>query len=76
MPSGAFFRITSTLYNLMNLFQYLKETKAELKQVTFPTITQTITFTFAVVLLSVIVAVILGGVDFGLREGLTKLLAR
>lgn len=60
----------------MNLFQYFKETKAELKEVTFPSIAQTITYTIAVVVLSMIVAAILGGMDFGLREGLTKLLVR
>ncbi|MFA5132193.1 MAG: preprotein translocase subunit SecE [Candidatus Paceibacterota bacterium] len=60
----------------MNLFQYLKETKAELKEVTFPSATQTITYTLAVIALSVIVAALLGGTDFGLREALTKLLVR
>lgn len=60
----------------MNLLKYLKETKAELKEVVFPTTSQTIIFTVIVVLISVLVAVTLGGVDLGLREGLVKLLAR
>ena len=60
----------------MNLLKYLKETKAELKEVTFPSISQTITYTIAVVVLSVIVAAALGGIDLGLKEGLTKLLNR
>jgi preprotein translocase SecE subunit len=60
----------------MNLFTYLKETKAELKEVTFPSIAQTITYTIAVIVLSAIIAILLGGVDLGLKEGLIKLLAR
>jgi preprotein translocase SecE subunit len=60
----------------MNLFNYFKETKAELKEVTFPTMSQTITYTVAVIVLSIIVAALLGAVDFGLKEGLIKLLAR
>jgi preprotein translocase SecE subunit len=60
----------------MNLFNYFKETKAELKEVTFPSVTQTITYTLTVILLSIIVASLLGAVDFGLKEGLIKLLAR
>ena len=60
----------------MDLIKYLKETKSELKEVTFPTTSQTITYTVAVVLISILVAVVLGGMDLGLREGLTNLLAR
>ncbi len=60
----------------MNLFNYLKETKAELKEVTFPSMSQTILFTTAVIVISLAVAALLGAVDFGLREGLIKLLAR
>jgi preprotein translocase SecE subunit len=60
----------------MNISKYLKETKAELKEVAFPSSTQTIIYTIAVIIISTIVAIILSGVDFGLREGLTKLLSR
>lgn len=83
MPSGAFFRISTVCftnhavhYNIMKLLQYLKETKAELKEVVFPTTAQTITYTGIVILISVLVAVMLGGVDFGLRELLTKIVNR
>ena len=58
----------------MNLFNYLKETKTELKEVSWPTKSQTIIFTALVILISVIVAVLLGGVDFGLKQALTFLL--
>jgi preprotein translocase subunit SecE len=60
----------------MKILQYLKETKNELKEVVFPTTTQTITFTVLVILISVLVAVALGGIDLGLREALAKILAR
>jgi preprotein translocase SecE subunit len=70
MPSGAFFRINIP----MNLFTYFKETKAELKEVTFPSIPQTITYTILVVALSIIVALLLGGVDIGFKTLLAKLI--
>lgn len=60
----------------MNLFNYFKETKAELKEVSFPSVSQTIVYTTAVILISAVVAVLLGAVDFGLHEGLLKLLTR
>lgn len=60
----------------MDILKYLKETKAELKEVVFPSTSQTITYTIIVVTISVLVAITLGGVDLGLREGLAKLLAR
>lgn len=60
----------------MNLLNYLKETKAELKEVKFPSTSQTVVYTIAVIGLSILVAALLGGVDFGLREALTKFLAR
>lgn len=60
----------------MNLLQYLKETKAELKEVIFPSTSQTIVYTLAVISVSIVVAIMLGGIDFSLREALVKLLAR
>lgn len=60
----------------MKLVQYLKETKNELKEVVFPTSSQTIIYTVLVIVISVAVAVTLGGVDLGLREALAKIIAR
>jgi preprotein translocase SecE subunit len=60
----------------MNLSKYFKETQAELKEVKFPSMSQTILYTIIVVLISVAVAVTLGGVDLGLSEGLKKLLLK
>lgn len=80
MPLGAFFRIRVyhkyNHINTMNLIKYLKETKSELKEVVFPSTSQTVIYTVAVILISVFVALSLGGIDLGLREGLTRLLAR
>ena len=74
MPTGAFFRINISSMN--SLITYFKETQAELKEVKFPSVQQTTTFTLLVIAISIIVAVVLGGVDLGLREGLVKFLAR
>lgn len=60
----------------MDIIKYLKETKAELKEVTFPTTSQTIIYAMIVVFVSTFVAVTLGLTDFGLREALTKILSR
>lgn len=55
----------------MKILNYLKETKAELKEVSWPTKSQTISFTILVILISVIVAMFLGAIDFGLKEGVS-----
>lgn len=60
----------------MDILKYFKETKAELKEVTFPSTSQTIMYTAVVVIVSAFVAVTLGATDFGLREALAKILAR
>jgi preprotein translocase SecE subunit len=60
----------------MDILKYLKETNAELKEVKFPSTSQTIIYTIIVVTISIFVAVTLGVADFGLREALTKVLAR
>lgn len=63
------------LLTFMKILQYLKETKNELKEVVFPTTSQTIAYTVIVILISAIVALALGGVDIGLREALAKIVA-
>ena len=80
MPSRVFFRIKAIFIGdpyyvtIMNkLIQYLKETKNELKEVVFPTSSQTITYTVLVIVISIVVAVTLGGVDLSLRTVLKKI---
>jgi preprotein translocase subunit SecE len=48
--------------------QFLKESRAELKKVTWPTPRQAIASTSVVVVLTVIVSLVLGLVDFGLAK--------
>jgi preprotein translocase SecE subunit len=60
----------------MKITEYLKETKAELKEVVFPTSSQTVIFTVLVIVISLSIAVILGLSDFGLKELLQKIVTR
>ena len=48
--------------------QFLKESRAELKKVTWPTPKQAITSTTVVIVVTVIVSLVLGLVDFGLAK--------
>jgi len=56
----------------MNFINYIKETKAELRHVSWPTRTQSIAYTVIVALVSLAVAVYLGVFDFIFTELLTK----
>ncbi|MEN9647672.1 MAG: hypothetical protein RLY57_476 [Candidatus Parcubacteria bacterium] len=49
--------------NIHTMFNYIKETKAELKHVSWPTKRQTIMFTVLVVLVSLAVSLFLGLFD-------------
>jgi len=55
--------------------EYIKETKVELKNVVWPTRAQTILYTIVVIVLSVVIAYLLGFFDFLFSLGLEKLLA-
>ncbi|MDD5170891.1 MAG: preprotein translocase subunit SecE [Syntrophales bacterium] len=48
----------------MSLITYFKDTKNEMKHVTWPTVRQTVVFTVAVIVVSVIVAALLGLFDY------------
>lgn len=54
---------------------YFRESFEELKKVTWPTRRQTINYSLAVVALSILVAVFIGGLDYGFSEGIEKLLS-
>jgi len=56
------------------LMQYLKDTRAELRHVAWPTRTQTIVYTVLVAALSVGVALYLGFFDFLFTTGLSRAL--
>ncbi|MBX4187931.1 MAG: preprotein translocase subunit SecE [Candidatus Doudnabacteria bacterium] len=53
---------------MTNPIQFLREVKSELAKVVWPERSQVIRTTLAVVLLSLLVAVFLGAVDFGLTK--------
>ena len=55
---------------------YIKEVIAETKNVTWPTRSQTVVFTVAVLFISVAVAYYLGLLDYLFSEGLNFLLKR
>lgn len=59
-----------------SLTTYLKETRAEVDHITWPTQRQTVIYTVLVILLSVIIGVYLGVLDAGLTRGLNWFLAR
>lgn len=48
----------------MNITNYINETKAELKHVSWPTRRQTIVFTITVIALSILTGLLLGLFDF------------
>jgi len=55
----------------MRIIQYIKDTRNELKHVSWPTQRQTIVFTAMVILLSVVTALYLGAFDYILSEMLS-----
>jgi preprotein translocase subunit SecE len=54
----------------MKLVEYIKDTKGEMKQVTWPTRKQTLNYTLLVIGLSVAVAILLAIADFVFGLGL------
>lgn len=54
---------------MINPIQFLREVKSELTKVVWPTRRETLKITFAVIGLSVGVALFLGLVDYGLTKG-------
>jgi len=56
------------------LIAYLRDSFEELKKVTWPTRSQTVNYSLAVVALSLIVAIFIGGLDYGFSVGIEKIL--
>jgi preprotein translocase subunit SecE len=56
------------------IINYIKETRAEMNNVKWPTRKQTIGFTVAVLVVSVFIAYYLGLFDFIFKQGLEKLI--
>jgi preprotein translocase subunit SecE len=55
---------------MSRFIDYLKDTKAEVKHVSWPTQRQAVVFTVLVIVFSVVVAVLLGFADFIFTEAL------
>ncbi len=53
---------------MTNPIQFLKEARSEMTKVVWPSKQQTIRITIAVVVLSLVVAVFLGAIDYGLTK--------
>ena len=53
---------------MTNPIQFIKEAKNELMKVVWPSRRETIRMTLGVIIISVLVAVILGAADFGLTK--------
>ena len=60
---------------MSKITEYLKETKLELKHVNWPTKNQTLFYTLTVVILSVLVAYLLGLFDFIFTKGVEKIIS-
>ncbi|OGZ07605.1 MAG: preprotein translocase subunit SecE [Candidatus Lloydbacteria bacterium RIFCSPHIGHO2_02_FULL_54_17] len=54
----------------MSLINYLRETKGELRHVTWPTRRQTINYTIVVLLISIGTGIFLGVLDYFFGQGL------
>lgn len=58
----------------LRLFQYFKESKEELKKVTWPSKQEVTKYTLVVIVLSLVIAGFFGGFDWLLNLGLEKLI--
>jgi preprotein translocase subunit SecE len=59
---------------MSNLTNYIKDTIAEMKQVTWPTQKQAFVYTLLVILISVVVALFLGAFDYLFSQGIDFLI--
>ena len=68
-PGAGFFN------RIMKIVEYIKETKSEMKQVSWPTRRQAMAFTAIVIAISVFVAILLGLFDYLFTLGIEKFIA-
>lgn len=71
---GAVFLNREFSIKLMKLVEYLKETRSELKHVSWPTRSQAIAFTITVIAISVGTAIFLGIFDYIFTQLIAKFL--
>ena len=56
------------------IISYIKESKDELKKVVWPSRKETIKYTLLVIGISVVMAIFLGAIDFGLNIAIEKII--
>jgi len=61
---------------MSRVFQFLRDVRAELSKVIWPTRQETIRYTITVIIFSLVIAAILGAADFGLLKGVEALLKK
>ena len=67
-PRGVLILLTYT--HMTQFINYLKDTMAELKHVSWPTNKQTVVYTVLVVVISIIVGLYIGAFDFVFSRGI------
>ncbi len=72
-PSGAVFNNKNTP---MKLVEYIKETRGEMKHVNWPTRSQALNYTFLVIGLSIVTAILLALADYVFGLGLETLILK
>lgn len=60
----------------MNLLSYLQEVKAEMNKVTWPSRNDVVNLTILVIIVSVIIGIYIGGLDFTFTNVLNKVLGK
>ena len=68
------FLLARNIYYAMRFFDYLRDTKAELRHVTWPTRKDAINYTIIVLSVSIFTGLFLGLLDFLFAKGLARLI--
>ena len=76
-PEGALFNNKNPQgKNIMGFIEYIKDTKGEMKHVSWPTKKQAIAYTLLVILISVLVSFFLGVADFSFSKLLGNIITK
>ncbi len=71
LPLSGFFNRKRDKIKRMKLTEYIKETRAEMAHVTWPTRKQAVLYSVAVVVISIVIAFVLGAFDYIFAQLLT-----
>jgi preprotein translocase subunit SecE len=64
VPTGAFFSTSVFTIYSMSISDYIKDTRGELKHVSWPTRSQAIAYTVTVILIAIVIGIYLGLLDY------------